>query len=428
MSVIFYFAQVSIYAAIMWGIYLVVWRNKPLHAYSRIHLLISLVLPVVLPLVHIQAPVADEAISGYAVMLPTVSIGSLHPTGNALWLQLLLWLYIGACVALTALYISAYFRINKALRGGQAILFNGYPVITETSLGPGSLGRRIFFPGSEVNALIARHELAHIQARHRYDSLLLQAVHVIFWVSPAHWLLGGELKMVHEFEADHVASEGVDAANYGSLLLSQSFNAPFPFTIAQSFFHHPLKRRIMMLQKMKTPRRSVLLAAATALSLVFVSTVFLVQAKGPRKRAEASEIATAVALLDMDIVKRNTPPKAGEIKALDNGSIAFKTVDKMPAFNGSMQTWLKDYIKNPEYAIRASAARDRSIIEFTVAADGQIFSPRLIHSSGDQLLDNEALRAVGAMPPWKPGMQQGRAVPVIVTLPISFKPGGGDGC
>lgn len=428
MSAVIYFAQVSLYAAIMWGTYVLVWRNRPLHMYSRIYLLAALILPGILPFIHIQTPGDQTAIPGYSVMLPAVSVENLQSGQEALWPQLLLWLYIGGGLVLAAVYVGTYLQINRKLRGGRTILFSGYPIITETSIGPGTLGYRIFFPTAKVDSLIARHELAHIQAGHRYDSLLLQVLHVIFWISPAHWLLGKELKMVHEFEADRVASAGVDSAEYGSLLLSQSFSAPLPFTIAQSFFHHPLKRRIMMLQKMNTPKRSVLLTATAALSLVFISTVLIVQAKNPEKRTTASGNATAVASLDKDIIKINTPPKPGEIKALDNGSIAFKTVDKMPAFDGSLYTWLQGYIKNPEYAIRASAVKDKTLIQFTVAADGQIVGPRLVHSCGDQLLDNEALRAVSAMPAWRPGMQQGNAVPVLVTLPVSFKPGGGDGC
>ncbi len=36
-------------------------------------------------------------------------------------------------------------------------------------------------------------------------------------------------------------------------------------------------------------------------------------------------------------------------------------------------------------------------------------------------LDAEAIRVVGNMPKWEPGMQKGQAVPVKYTLPITFR-------
>ena len=36
-------------------------------------------------------------------------------------------------------------------------------------------------------------------------------------------------------------------------------------------------------------------------------------------------------------------------------------------------------------------------------------------------LDEEALRIVELMPQWKPGMQQGKAVKVEFTFPVTFK-------
>jgi len=35
-------------------------------------------------------------------------------------------------------------------------------------------------------------------------------------------------------------------------------------------------------------------------------------------------------------------------------------------------------------------------------------------------LDNEAIRVIYTMPKWKPGFQQGKAVDVAYTLPITF--------
>ena len=236
---------------------------------------------------------------------------------------------------------------------------------------------RIFFPSNQIDSVIVQHELAHIQAGHRYDSLLLQLMHVIFWVSPAHWLLGRELKTVHEFEADKIASEGVDTVDYASLLLSQSFGTPHSFRdrtfllFSFSFFRYPLNRRIMMLQKMKAPKGRTLLIAAAALTVGFMGTVLLAQTKGPASGNSAPLRDSTAVVIDMDVVAKNTPPRAGEISLFNNGTIAFKTVEKMPAFNGDLQGWLRNNMQYPD-SIRAEKAKGGCMMQFTVAEDGKI--------------------------------------------------------
>ena len=123
----------------------------------------------------------------------------------------------------------------------------------------------------------------------------------------------------------------------------------------------------------------------------------------------------------------NTPPRSGEIKLLGSGGVAFKTVDHMPAFKGNMNQWLKENMQYPD-AARAEKAKDGCRMQFTVTENGEIFRPQIVRSSGDAGLDSEAMRMVNKMPNWNPGMHNGQAVPVVVTLAIYFDPSRGDGC
>jgi TonB family protein len=72
------------------------------------------------------------------------------------------------------------------------------------------------------------------------------------------------------------------------------------------------------------------------------------------------------------------------------------------------------------------SGKEQTLIQFTVAADGQILKPQISRTSGNKSLDDEAMRLVMLMPNWKPGIQKGIAVPVITTLSISFN--GNEGC
>ena len=64
------------------------------------------------------------------------------------------------------------------------------------------------------------------------------------------------------------------------------------------------------------------------------------------------------------------------------------------------------------------------IASFVVEKDGSI-TEAVIRKSIDPLLDAEALRVIGSMPKWEPGMQNGEAVRVKYTVPITFKLQGG---
>lgn len=428
MTFLLYLAQVSIYAAIMWGIYAIVWRNRPLHAYSRVYLLLSLVLTPLLPLIRLPGGrPATASVKAAGIALTQVSPAGTTPvqmTQEAIWPSLIMLIYFSVSLALATVYAAMYIRLHRKLRTGSATRSGAYTLITHTGIGPGTFGRRIFFPGSVVHPAILVHEQAHIQSGHRYDSLLLQIAHIIFWISPAHWLIGRELKTVHEFEADRLAAESVDERTYASLLLSQSLDAPYPFAISHSFFHHPLKRRIMMLQKTQAPKKGMLLAAGLALTVGFTTTVLLANPRKAIKPESAPRTDSTAVVIDMDVVRRNTPPRQGEIKTLEDGTIAFTTVGQMPSFNGSLQDWLLANLSVPEPA-GPEKATNGCLIQFLVAGSGAISRPQIVRPSGDQNLDKEALRVVGMMPAWKPGIQQGQPVPVLYTLTIFYKGAGG---
>lgn len=99
----------------------------------------------------------------------------------------------------------------------------------------------------------------------------------------------------------------------------------------------------------------------------------------------------------------------------------FKYVGQMPEFGqGDLMAWLGTNIKYPEQA-RKTSVEGRVLVGFVVMASGQVANPLIRKSSGNDMLDAEALRVVAAMPAWKPGRDKGEPVNVEFTLPITFK-------
>jgi TonB family protein len=94
----------------------------------------------------------------------------------------------------------------------------------------------------------------------------------------------------------------------------------------------------------------------------------------------------------------------------------------MPQYPGGPQALFKFLGENIHYPEEAEKAgiQGRVIATFVVEKNGSISQPRVVKSV-DPLLDAEALRVISAMPNWKPGKQNGKAVRVKYTVPLSFR-------
>ena len=107
----------------------------------------------------------------------------------------------------------------------------------------------------------------------------------------------------------------------------------------------------------------------------------------------------------------------------DDTDIIYQVIEEQPEFPGGMKElmkWFSENINYPEEAAKAGV-QGRAFVRFVVHKDGSISSPEILRSSGNELLDTEALRVVSSMPKWKPGMQGGKAVNVWFTLPVTFR-------
>lgn len=108
---------------------------------------------------------------------------------------------------------------------------------------------------------ILTHEQAHARLGHSWDLVLLEVVQVLQWFNPFAWMLGRELKSIHEYEADEaVINQGIDAKQYQQLLVIKAVgNRLQPF--ANTLNRGSLKQRINMMQQQKSNRWRMLRAA-----------------------------------------------------------------------------------------------------------------------------------------------------------------------
>lgn len=101
----------------------------------------------------------------------------------------------------------------------------------------------------------------------------------------------------------------------------------------------------------------------------------------------------------------------------------FEVVEQMPEFpNGGMAGLMQFLSKNIKYPTIAqeNGTQGRVTVQFVVNKDGSIVDAKVL-GGVDPYLDKEALRVINSMPKWKPGMQRGKPVRVIYTVPVMFR-------
>ena len=100
----------------------------------------------------------------------------------------------------------------------------------------------------------------------------------------------------------------------------------------------------------------------------------------------------------------------------------FEVVEQMPQFPGgdaALMQYLSSHIKYPVVA-EENGIQGRVVCTFVVERNGSITDVRVVKSV-DPSLDKEAVRVIKGMPSWIPGKQNGSAVRVKYTVPVTFR-------
>ncbi len=122
---------------------------------------------------------------------------------------------------------------------------------------PFSFGNSVFI-NSELHTEdelreIIRHEYVHVKQKHTIDILWSEWLCIINWYNPFAWLLRSAIRQNLEFIADDkVLEKGVDRKQYQYLLLKVIGNTHF--SIAQKFNFSSLKKRIAMMNTLRSAK------------------------------------------------------------------------------------------------------------------------------------------------------------------------------
>ena len=126
-----------------------------------------------------------------------------------------------------------------------------YPLSIQTNLWPADSDK---FAAVKIPSGYTTIETQAFQNQTDLYQIEIPASVCIFfqWFNPASWLLKQELQNIHEYEADEsVIREGVNARQYQLLLIKKAVGTRL-YSMANSFNHSKLKKRITMMLKEKS--------------------------------------------------------------------------------------------------------------------------------------------------------------------------------
>uniref|UniRef100_UPI003078BCD6 M56 family metallopeptidase n=1 Tax=Phocaeicola coprophilus TaxID=387090 RepID=UPI003078BCD6 len=419
--------------AVFYLFYKLLMSRDTFHRFNRFALLGLLVLSSLLPLVEasVNSPAAvqetmltlEQLLLMADIQPEGESMAAATPSATVLWLRAALLVYLTGIVFFIVRNLCSLARLDRLIRQGKREALNSYLpdrkeknvrlVVHDHDIAPFSWMHWIVIARKDLEENgreILIHELAHIRNRHSWDLLLADLCIFVQWFNPAAWLLKQELQNIHEYEADEtVLREGVNARNYQMLLIKKAVGTRL-YSMANSFNHSSLKKRITMMLKEKSNPW----ARAKYLYILPLAALAVTAFARPEVSAVADEISAVkvIAPAVHDSIQPNVQPAVAAPSS---------ALDQMPEFPGGMEalnTYLRNNIRYPQEAQKAEI-QGRVIIQFIVSKDGSITDAEVVESVDPQL-DAEGLRLIKNMPRWKPGMRKGQAIRVKQTLPIRF--------
>lgn len=391
-------------------------EKETFHRLNRILILGCLIMSFAVPLVHFTGgtnPTVDMV--RQAVQLPEVLIdGDAKEQSVWSWADITTCIYIIGAVAIFLTTVVQTVRLTKQLRQCEHITDNrgNTIVLTDCATSPFCLFHYIVMSRDDYannRNYILTHEQEHIRLGHCIDLVILQVATIIQWFNPFVWLIGKNLKAIHEFEVDEaVLNKGIDATQYQKFLVIKAVgNRLQPF--ANNLNKESLKRRIIMMNQKKSNRWMML----KALFIIPVATLAV--------SVFASN--TGVSTVTREAVRTANALPTANMQTQQSATKAYEVVEVMPKFKGgesAMMEFLMMNMKYPQTAVKAKQ-QGRAIVGFVVRKDGTVSDVHITKSAGYAVLDEEAMRVVKAMPAWEPGKQKGKPVNVKYNVPITFR-------
>ena len=272
-TLLIYLLKLSCSLSIVWLFYRLFLHNLTFYNLNRWYLLGYALLSFLIPFINI-GPIdhEDPALQPLIVQyIPVIgdkkAVGALSAprvlassTWN--WPAVVL-----ALIGVGALLLLVRFAVRcislRRMRQRAELLEDGLVKIyrVRDRISPFSFGNAIYINTSQHSEKeqeeIILHEYVHIRQRHTADILLAELLTILNWFNPFAWLIRYSIRQNLEFIADRqVVENGFDKKDYQYHLLKVVGQAQY--RLANNFNFSSLKKRIAMMNKMRSARVNLL--------------------------------------------------------------------------------------------------------------------------------------------------------------------------
>ena len=331
-----YILKSSVCLAIFYLFYRLLLARETFHRFNRFSLLGILLLSCLLPLVEVsvkqetevhQTMLTLEQLLMMADAVNATEAGARAETATVTWIQVALLVYLAGIVFFAFRNVYSLVRLLMLLKSGKKEDIGSYLpgrkervtlIVHNCDIAPFSWMGYIVISRKDLEENgreILIHELAHIHNRHSWDLLVADVCIFFQWLNPASWLLKQELQNIHEFEADEtVIKEGVDAKQYQLLLIKKAVGTRL-YSMANSFNHSSLKKRItMMLKKKSNPWARLKYLYVLPLAVIAVAAFARPEISSELDEISAVKVNDLTAIMKTEEVKSPEKHPAKEIK------------------------------------------------------------------------------------------------------------------
>ena len=444
-----YILKSSVCLVLFYLFFRVLLSKETFHRFNRVALLGVLFLSLLIPFIEVttnhqvevqQTMLTIEQVLLMAEMEPATVDATggvaVHEVASLSWIEILLLVYLSGIIFFACRNLYSLIRLFRLIHSGKREkLENGTTlVVHEQEIAPFSWMKYIVISRKDLEENgreILIHEAAHIRHRHSIDLLVADICIFFQWFNPGAWLLKQELQNIHEYEADEtVINEGVNAKEYQLLLIKKAVGTRL-YSMANSFNHSKLKKRItMMLKEKSSPWARLKYLYVLPVAAIAVTAFARPEVSDKVEKISSVKVNDLAAIVETKVAESagdTTKPAdvkyvPAEVRKRLKGTLVFEVAEEMPEFPGggmsALMSYLKDNMRYPASA-KEKGTQGRVTVQFVVDKDGSIKEPKLLRSV-DKDMDAEALRLISNMPKWKPGRQKGQPVAVKYTVPVMF--------
>ena len=331
-----YILKSSVCLAAFYLFYRLLLSRETFHRFNRVALLSILLLSCLLPLVEVTVEKQTEVHQTMMTLEQWLMLADMMNTAEAMdlqaeevtvtWIQVALLVYLAGILFFALRNGYSLLKLGGLLKSGRKENLSKYTgdgekvtlIVHEHDIAPFSWMKYIVISKKDLDENgreILIHELAHIQNRHSWDLLVADICIFFQWFNPASWLLKQELQNIHEYEADEtVIEKGVDAKQYQLLLIKKAVGTRL-YSMANSFNHSSLKKRItMMLKKKSNPWARLKYLYVLPLAAIAVAAFARPEISSELDEISAVKVNDLTAIMKTEEVKSPEKHPAKEIK------------------------------------------------------------------------------------------------------------------